>query len=79
MGFVFKGLTDILVGKKRLVVEAESLGEIVQIRMLNDERPVAVVFPKVEIRYCDLDPPIGLVVEFKMPVHSYGAHVFCAL
>lgn len=53
-----------MVRKKRLVIEAEHLGDIVEIGMLNNECPLAVVPPKVEISYGNLDPPISLIVKF---------------
>lgn len=72
-------LTNGLVGDKRLVIKAEDLGDIIQIGMLSYERPLRVVQPIVEIGYGNFDAPIVLIVKLHMPVHSYGAHMMCAL
>ena len=76
---LLKLLTDGLVRKKRLVIETKDLSDIVEIGMLNNKRPLAVVPPKVEIGDGNLDSPISLVVELQVPVHTYRTHMFCAL
>ena len=37
------------IGKKRLVIETENLGEIVEIWMLNSKRPEGVIHPVIEV------------------------------
>lgn len=74
-----KGLTDGGVGNKRLVIEAKNLSHIVEIWVLNDESPLRVVHPVVEVSNGDLCPPVVLVVHLYVPVHPNGAHMVSAL
>lgn len=62
-----------------MVIEAKNLCYIVEIWMLDNERPERIVHPVVEIHYCDLHSPILLVVDLDVPVDSNWAHVVCAL
>ena len=47
--------------------------------MLDDEGPLRVVQPVVEVCDGDLDAPVVLVVDLDVPVHADGAHVVGAL
>jgi len=62
-----------------LVVEAKNCSYIVKIRVLDNQVPLRVVHPVVEIRYCDLHSPIFFIIEFDMPMNSYWTHMRCAL
>ena len=67
------------IGKKRLVIETENLGEIVEIWMLNSKRPEGVIHSVIEVCYSNLDSPIVLVVSLYMPVDPDWTHVMSAL
>jgi len=71
-------LTYGTVGKKRLVIETENLGEIVKIWMLNSKRPQGVIHPVIEVCNGNLDSPIFLIVNLDMPVNPDWTHVMCA-
>lgn len=47
--------------------------------MLNDERPLCVVQPVVEVGNGDLHTPVLLVIDLHMPMHPNWAHVVCTL
>nr|GMD37513.1 Os03g0416250 [Ipomoea batatas] len=68
-----------LVGDKRLVIEAEDLGDIVEIGVLSHKSPLGVVHLVVEVGDSDLHSPIILVIDLHMPMHSYRAHMLSAL
>lgn len=68
-----------MVGYKGLVIKAEDLGDIVEIGMLNNECPLCVVHPIVEIGDGNLCPPIVSIIDLHMPVHSNRAHMMRAL
>lgn len=72
-------LTDWSIGNKWFVVEAENLGYIVQIWVLDNERPKRIVHSVVEVCDGDLHPPIFFVILLYVPVNSNGAHVMCAM
>lgn len=72
-------LTYRFVGDQRLVVEAENLGDIVEIGMLSHKSPLGVVHLVVEVGHSNLHSPIILVIDLHMPMHSYGTHVLSAL
>lgn len=72
-------LTNGPIGDKGLVVEAEELGDIVEVRVLDDKGPLCVVQAVVEVGDGDLGTPVVLVVELHMPVHADGAHMVSAL
>lgn len=72
-------LTDWFIGNKGFVVEAENLGYIVQIWMLDDERPKRIVHSIVEVCDGDLHPPVFLIILFHVPVNSNRAHMMRAL
>lgn len=62
-----------------LVVEAESLSEVIEIRMLHHQVPLRIVHVVVEICDGDFNSPVGFVVNFDMPVYSYWTHMVCTL
>ncbi|BAS84703.1 Os03g0416250 [Oryza sativa Japonica Group] len=62
-----------------LVLEAEDLGDVVEVGVLGDERPLGVVHAVVEVCDGDLGAPVVLVVELDVPVHADRAHVRRAL
>lgn len=68
-------LTYHSIGVQRFVVEAENGGQIVKIGVLRNEVPLRVVHPVIEVCHRDLYPPVLLVVNLDMPMHSYWAHV----
>uniref|UniRef100_A0A804RA47 Uncharacterized protein n=1 Tax=Zea mays TaxID=4577 RepID=A0A804RA47_MAIZE len=72
-------LTDAPVWLQRLVLEAEDLGDVVQVGVLRHQRPLRVVHPVVVVGDGDLGAPVVLVVELDVPVHPDGAHVRRAL
>lgn len=72
-------LTHRFVRDKRLVGEAENLGDIVQIWMLGNECPLSVVNEVVEIDDGHLYAPIIFVVGLDVPMDPDGAHMLCAL
>lgn len=72
-------LTDGAVWTEGLVVEAEDLGDIAEIRVLNYESPLRVIQPIVQVGYGDLHSPVVLVVHLHMPVHPHWTHVIGAL
>lgn len=76
---VWLGLTNGRIGDKGLVVEAEDLGDIVEVGMLDNEGPLGVVQSVVEVGDGNLSAPVVLVVDLHMPVHTNGAHVVGAL
>lgn len=47
--------------------------------MLYNKIPLRVVHSVIEIRYCDLHPPVLLVIEFDMPMDSDRTHMAGAL
>lgn len=47
--------------------------------MLDDQVPLGVIHPIIEICYRDLHSPVFFVVEFNMPVDSNWAHMGTAL
>ena len=72
-------LTDGSVGFEWLVIKAKNFSHVVEIGMLNDESPLRVVHPVIEVSDCYLCPPVIPVVDLHMPVHPYRAHVVRAL
>lgn len=74
----FKELTYGLIWKKWQVLKAIDLGDIIEIGMLYNKRPLSVVHSIVEIDDGNLDPPIVLVVFFNVPVHPDMTQVVCA-
>lgn len=62
-----------------LIIETETLSEITEIGMLNNNVPVTVIHSVVEI--CDGDhySPIFFIILLDMPVNSNRAHVSCAM
>lgn len=67
-------LTDGLVRDQRLVAEAEGLGDVAEVGVLGDDRPLGVVHPVAEVGDGDLHSPVlFLVVELDVPVHWDGA------
>lgn len=77
--FCNRGLTDGLVRDDGFVVEAEDLGDVVEIRVLSHEGPLCEVHPVVEVGDGDLHSPVVFVVHLHVPVDSYRAHVVRAL
>ncbi|KAK4777622.1 hypothetical protein SAY87_017809 [Trapa incisa] len=69
------GLTEVAMEVERTVVEAEHLGEALEVRVLNHKVPLRVVPDHVEVSNCDLHSPVGLVALFYVPVDPYRAHV----
>lgn len=47
--------------------------------MLCHDIPECVVHSVIEIRDCDLHPPILLVIQLHVPMDSYGTHVASTL
>lgn len=72
-------LTDGWVWHEGHVLEAEDLGDIVKVGVLNHERPLGVVHAVIEVGDCNLGTPVLLVVDLYMPVDTDRAHVVCAL
>ncbi|BAT02551.1 Os07g0604433, partial [Oryza sativa Japonica Group] len=72
-------IIDGAVGDDGLVVEAEDLGDVVEVGVLGNERPPGVVHPVVEVDDGDLGAPVLPVVELHVPVHPHRAHVRRAL
>jgi hypothetical protein len=73
------GVVDGAVGEQWLVLEAEDLGDVVQVGVLRHQRPLRVVHPVVEVGDGDLGAPVVLVVELDVPVDADRAHVRRAL
>ena len=63
------------IGKKRLVIETENLGEIVEIWMLNSKRPKGVIHSVIEVCYGNLDSPIVLIVSLHMPHITFSFQI----
>lgn len=76
---MYAELTLGCVRNKWFVDKTENLGDIIEIGMLGNKRPLRVVRSIVEICDGDLNSPILLVVELDMPMNSNWAHVLCAL
>lgn len=74
-GSVHELLTYCSIWVQGFVLEAENFSQVVEIRMLRYEVPLRVVHPVVEVVHRDLDPPVILVVNLDMPMHSYWAHM----
>ena len=72
-------LTDRFIGNKGFIVKAENLCYIVQIWVLDNERPKWIVHSVVEVCDSNLHPPIFLVILLYVPVNSNRAHVMCAM
>ena len=72
---VYLELTNGAIGDKGLVVEAENLGDIVEVAILDDKGPLHVVHAVVEVGYDHVGTPVVLVIEIHMPVQQ-GSVVF---
>ena len=60
---------------KRLEIEAENLGDSVEVWVLNSQTPEGVIHPVVEVSNGNLDSPVVFIVELHMPVYSDWAHM----
>lgn len=76
---MYMRLTLGFVGGDWLVVEAENLGDITEIWVLNNKRPLRVIQAIIEVCDRNLGTPVLFVVKLHMLMHSNWAHVFCAL
>lgn len=76
---MYGDLTLGCVRDKWFVDKTENLGDIVEIGVLGNKRPLRVIRSIVEICDGNLHSPKLLVVELDMPMNSDGAHVLCAL
>lgn len=61
------------------VVKAENLSKVIKIGVLNNQIPLRVIHPVVEICNGDLHTPVFLVIKLHMPMNSNRAHMFSAL
>jgi len=58
-----------------LEVETEDLGYASEVRVNRHQIPLGIVFDKVHVCDCDLDPPMLFITLLHMPVNANGAHV----
>lgn len=62
-----------------LIIKTETLSEITEVGMLNNNVPMTVIHSVVEIREGDHHPPIFFIILLDMPMNSNRAHMSCAV